>query len=300
MPGSNTSTCDEQCTVKYEVEVNETSLTDVDNMLAENSDAVEGQCPSDVTERTPTTNKTNKAVDAATTTSEGNKDDRSYVIRSANGMEWVVNDVASEHNTVVRARSDWTVEDDRSPRPRKKSKKNQNESHARISKEKKQKSIRDIATATDLKTIVPPAFDHSAVVPKAHVTQANSPANVPPASDHSAVVSAVHDTQANPPATDSVPLTVDKSTIFTTATNESDDVSYIEPEPGCSWPKPLSYDLEGLVKREDDHFSGDLSFAQKVNMDVPLPPPPLYTFISYFNSYFLHIPGLIPKVFDRI
>lgn len=46
-----------------------------------------------------------------------------------------------------------------------------------------------------------------------------------------------------------------------TEANESDDLIITEP---MEWPKPRRYNLEGLVKKEDDKFSGNLSFVQKV------------------------------------
>lgn len=49
-----------------------------------------------------------------------------------------------------------------------------------------------------------------------------------------------------------------------TADDESDDL--IGPEEGCVWPMPKKFELEGLIKKENDKFSGDLAFAQKANI----------------------------------
>lgn len=41
-----------------------------------------------------------------------------------------------------------------------------------------------------------------------------------------------------------------------------DDVLYVEP--GANWPGPKTFELVGFVKKENDRFSGDLPFGQKV------------------------------------
>lgn len=51
----------------------------------------------------------------------------------------------------------------------------------------------------------------------------------------------------------------------TVENNESDDdVLYVEPK--TSWPAPKTFELDGFVKKENDRFSGDLPYSQRVRI----------------------------------
>lgn len=51
----------------------------------------------------------------------------------------------------------------------------------------------------------------------------------------------------------------------TVENDESDeDVLYVEPK--TSWPAPKTFELDGFVKKENDRFSGDLPYSQKVRI----------------------------------
>lgn len=58
------------------------------------------------------------------------------------------------------------------------------------------------------------------------------------------------------------------SEVWTKASVNNDDpdedVFYIEPKD--LWPAPKTFEINGLVKKENDRFSGDLPFGTKVSM----------------------------------